>query len=322
MRPPEFWLRNSPGWPPPILEIALTPAAWLYGAAVTRRQQTSGLRLPIPVISVGGVTVGGSGKTPVARAVRAKLAELGVRTAIVSRGHGGVERGPLAVDLAKHTARDVGDEPLLHAMDGPAWIARDRAAGGVAAWNAGAEALILDDAHQNPALVKDLALLVLDGRDGLGNGRVFPAGPLREPLTAALARADAIVLTREPETVSFEKLLLRARLIPLGKPPAGPLVAFAGIAFPDRFRQTLLAAGGEVVDLAPFPDHHRFTTADLRLLKDLALRHGARLITTEKDWVRLPPEAQSYTTAFPVSLQFDQTDALDHLLQSAMRRRP
>ena len=322
MRPPEFWRGRRASWPAPMLELLLTPASWLYAAAAARRQQKPGLRLPIPVISVGGATVGGSGKTPAARAVRARLSAMGLISATLSRGHGGAQTGPLQVDPARHTARDVGDEPLLHASDGPAWIARDRARGGLAAVAAGAQVLVLDDAHQNPALVKDLRLLVLDGAEGLGNGRVLPAGPLREPLGHALERADCILAPLGAALPATEKPVLRTRLAAPHPAPSGPLLAFAGIAFPERFAESLRQAGGEVLDLAPFPDHHPFSNADLRLLERMAQERGARLVTTEKDHARLTREWRARAACFGVRLEFEQPERLDRLLGAALERAP
>lgn len=320
MRPPEFWRGGArTGWAPPMLEWLLTPPSWVYAAAVARRQQRQGLRLPIPVISVGGVSLGGSGKTPATRAIRRLLLKRGLLAATLSRGHGGSEKGPLQVDRSAHTADRVGDEPLLHAQDGPAWIARSRAAGGLAACQAGVQALVLDDAHQNPSIAKDLRLLVLDGEEGLGNGRLFPAGPLREPLSAALARTDAIILTRPGPPLDLQgKPLLQARVVPSQPPPAGALVAFAGIAFPERFRTDLQAAGGDVVELVAFPDHHRFTSADLVALQALSKRHQASLVTTEKDFVRLPADWRARVKVFRIELEFEAPQHLETLLSKAL----
>jgi len=317
MRPPEFWRTRRTAWPPPMLELLLTPASWLYAAATARRQSQPGLRLPVPVISIGGATLGGSGKTPAVRAVRARLHAMGLVCASLSRGHGGSHAGPLRVDGALHTAAEVGDEPLLHARDGPAWIARDRREGALAAVAAGAQALVLDDSHQNPALFKNLRILMLDGPEGLGNGRVFPAGPLREPLQRALERADCIFAPRGVPVPETAKPVLRTWLAAAGGAPAGPLFAFAGIAFPERFVHSLRETGAEVVDLAAFPDHHRFSDADLALLERMARERGARLVTTEKDHVRLSPEWRERVACFAVRLEFAQPEQLDRLLGAA-----
>lgn len=322
MHPPEFWwakARDRRG--PPLLEWALSPLSWAYAGAVAHRLRTTvAVRLPAPVISIGAATLGGAGKTPLARAVRALLARQGCAAAVVSRGYGGRVKGPAQVDPDRHTAAEVGDEPLLHARDGPTWIGRDRVAAAKAALLGGAEAIVLDDAHQNPSLAKDLSILAFDGDNALGNGRVFPAGPLREPLSRALARAEVVVrLHGAPAPRGAPGLVLQAGLAATSPAPSGPLLAFAGIAFPERFLETLRAAGGDVRDLAPFPDHHPYAERELADLARLAERHGAQLITTEKDYVRLPPEWRARVRVLPVTLSFQDEAALAARLELALR---
>jgi tetraacyldisaccharide 4'-kinase len=278
----------------------------------------------VPVICVGGLTLGGTGKTPVAREILGRLE--GAHA--LSRGYGGRLKGPVRVDPAHHTARDVGDEPLMLARDHPTWVAADRAAGAAAAVAAGARAIVMDDGHQNPSLKKTLSLLVIDGetRDGewpFGDGDVFPAGPMREPLAAGLARADAVVLMLPADVTQPDAGLralfgdlpvLIARLEPLGPPPVGPQLGFAGVGKPWKVERALVAAGCDLVDFVPLPDHVRFTEASLTALAARAERLGARLVTTEKDWVRLPPAWRMRVTAWPVRARFDDEPALDRLL--------
>jgi len=222
----------------------------------------------------------------------------------------------------------VGDEPLMLARDAPIWIARDRRAGARAAVAAGAQALVLDDAHQNPALKKTLSLVVVDGetRAGewpFGDGRVFPAGPMREPFTAGIARADAVVVLLaadapaiDPDLAALfgDTPLLIARLEPAIDTPQGPQLGFAGVAKPWKVERSLTAAGVELVDFAPFPDHAAFAPRDLQALADRAALFGAGLITTEKDWVRLPPAWRGRVAAWPVRARFEDEAALDRLL--------
>lgn len=315
-----------------LARMLLKPASWVWAAVTARRIARAAPVDPgAPVISVGNLTVGGSGKTPVAREVLRLLRRAGVEAHALSRGYGGRLEGPVRVDLQTHTAADVGDEPLMLALDSPAWIARDRVAGAIAAVDAGAEALVLDDGHQNPALKKTLSLIVVDGetRDGewpFGDGSVFPSGPMREPLKAGLARADAVVILlpadlpeADPELVAiFAPLpVFIARLEPAAPPPSGPLVGFAGIAKPWKVERSLIAAGAELADFAPFPDHAAFREADLRMLADRADLYGARLVTTEKDWSRLPPEWRTRVASWPVKATFADEAGFAALLDRA-----
>lgn len=300
----------------------LTPAALAYAAAVERRiRRAEPVRVPARVVCVGGVSLGGAGKTPAVRALRAQLQAMGASAVTLSRGHGGRLAGPLRVDPAIHAWRDVGDEPLLHAQDGEAWIARDRVAGAKAAAAAGARLILLDDGFQNPTLAKDFSFLCIDAEAWFGNGAVFPAGPLRERVDAALARADALILTRtaaepgpvHPAVSAAGRPILTARLTS-ASPPAGPLYAFAGLARPAKLLESLRATGAEVIDLAPFPDHHPYRPQELEALAEAAAAHGARLVTTEKDHARLNPAWRARVSSVPASLVFDDPPALDALL--------
>jgi tetraacyldisaccharide 4'-kinase len=272
--------------------------------------------------------MGGSGKTPVAREVLARLRAMGVDAHGLSRGYGGREAGPLKVDPARHTAADVGDEPLMLAGDGPFWIARDRAAGAEAAVLAGARAIVLDDGHQNPALKKALSLVVVDGETRkdewpFGDGAVFPAGPMREPLAVGLRRADAVILmlpadleAPDPELLALfsDRPLLIARLTPAEPPPPGPQLGFAGVAKPWKVEAGLKAAGCDLADFGSYPDHAAFSEETLRFLEERAKVFGAGLVTTEKDWVRLPAAWRAKVRPWPVKAVFKDPAALDRLL--------
>ena len=321
---PRWWYVRE-GAPAPVTRALLKPVSWIWAAVTARRIARA---VPVdpgaPVICVGNLTVGGTGKTPVVRELLHRLP--GAHG--LSRGYGGSEPGPLRVDPRIHTAGEVGDEPLMLAGEAPIWIARDRVAGAQAAAKAGAKVIVMDDGHQNPSVKKALTFVVVDGetRDNswpLGDGSVFPAGPLREPLDVGLARADAVILMlpadlAEPDPALIRTLIkkpiLIARLDPAAPPPPGPQVGFAGIGMPWKVERALKAAGCELVDFANFPDHFAYDEATLKMLSDRAEQFGAGLVTTEKDWVRLPPAWRDRIHAWPVRAVFEDEAVLERLL--------
>jgi len=331
---PRWWYVRR-GGPMRLTRALLTPASWIWTAAGALRLARGRAADPgAPVICIGNLTVGGSGKTPVARAVVRRLRDRGVKAAVLTRGYGGRLKGPVLADPALHSAADVGDEALMLCADAPVWVARDRAAGASAAAAAGAEALVMDDGHQNPSLVKTLSLVVIDGETResewpFGDGAVFPAGPMREPLARGLARADAVVLLLpadvvgpDPalvETLSSRPILI-ARLAPKAPPPTGPQVGFAGIAKPWKMERALKAAGCALVDFAEFPDHGRYDERLLGFLEARALKLGAGLLTSEKDWMRLPPAWRARIACWPVEARFEDGAALDALMDRALAR--
>jgi len=319
-----------------LTRTLLKPLGWIWAGVTARRIARA---VPVDpgcaVISVGNLTVGGSGKTPVARETLRLLRAAGVEAQGLSRGYGGRLEGPVRVDPQIHTADDVGDEPLMLAQGSPVWIARDRVAGARAAVAERAQALVLDDGHQNPALKKTVSLIVVDGETRgdewpFGDGSVFPSGPMREPLKAGLARADAVVVMLPTDVEEADPELLAvfgalpvfvARLTPEGPPPSGPQVGFAGIAKPWKVERSLTAAGCDLVDFVPFPDHAAYSAADMTFLTDRAAVFDARLVTTEKDWVRMTPEQRKDVVAWPVVARFEDEAAfaafLNDRLQSA-----
>ena len=312
---PEFWARRG------LLSTLLEPAAWVYGqAAAARRRWTTPWRAPVPVLCVGNLVAGGAGKTPVTLSLARRLREHGWRVHILSRGYGGRLPGPVLVDPARHSADDVGDEPLLLAAMAPCWVAHDRVAGAKAAVAAGAELLVLDDGFQNPTLAKDISLVVVDGGYGFGNGRLLPAGPLREGLADGLSRAAAIVLMGDDDagvsTLARERPLIRARLVPENGDEVADraVLAFAGIGQPTKFFATLEAAGARLVARHAFPDHHRYADDELAHLRAEAERAGAMLVTTAKDWVRLPVRLREPVRVLRVTVAWDDVAALERLL--------
>ena len=328
MQAPEFWRRDG------FLARALQPLALLYAAAGRLRwAMARPWQAPVPVICIGNLVAGGAGKTPTALAVGRALAQRGLAVHFLSRGHGGRLSGPTRVDPSLHGAADVGDEPLLLASVAPAWIARDRAAGARAAIAAGAQAIVMDDGFQNPGLAKDLSLLVIDGAYGLGNGRVHPAGPLRETAEAGLARADAMVLLQSGEAPAPlphlpQPLLtapLTARLIPSDDALAlrgRRVLAFAGIGRPERFFHTVRELGADLVGQQAFAGHHAFREDEIWRLLEMAQGLDARLDTTAKDAMRLPPAARAMVTVVDVALTFDSPDDLAMLLDRALAKTP
>jgi tetraacyldisaccharide 4'-kinase len=320
MRPPEFWGRRDGG----LAARLLAPVSGIWTAVGRRRQATaSPFRAPVPVICVGNVVVGGAGKTPTALALAERLVALGRHPVFLTRGHGGRLPGPVIVDPAVHAADEVGDEPLLLARAAPTIVARDRAAGARLATTRG-DVIVMDDGFQNPSLAKDLSLLVVDREAGIGNGRVLPAGPLREPVSDALARAHALVAIG-PGPLPFATSLpvLGARIAPVngGEFAGQRVVAFAGIGRPDKFFASLRAVGAELAGMHAFGDHQRYTPDELMRLVEAASGAGALLVTTAKDAARLPAEARPMVSVLEVRLVFDDPQAVDALLARALEPR-
>jgi tetraacyldisaccharide 4'-kinase len=310
---PEFWSR------PGLVSDLLAPFGWTYGAlAAARRGMVQATRVAVPVICVGNLVAGGAGKTPVVLSLAAMLRQRGRQPQILSRGYGGSLTGPLRVDPTQHNAGQVGDEPLLLAAVAPTWIGRDRVASARAAIAAGADILLLDDGFQNPALHYDRALIVIDGGYGIGNGRIMPAGPLREPVAPALGRSDAVVMIGDnTQALTLGTVpMLTARLAPLDGDDLKDkrVVAFAGIGRPAKFFATLIELGATIIERRGFPDHHRYAESDIASLAAMARDHDAVLITTEKDDMRLPPTYRDQVRVLKVALRWDDEAALAHLL--------
>ncbi len=330
MKAPEFWQGEGP-WAT-AAPLLLAPLASLYdGLGRLQRALARPQSVAVPVICVGNIVSGGAGKTPTALGLAARLAARGCKPHFLSRGYGGRLRGPVQVDAARHDAALVGDEPLLLAARAPTWVARHRAAGARAAVAAGAELVVMDDGHQNPGLQKDLSLVVVDAAYGFGNGRVMPAGPLREPAAVGLARADAVVLIEGPEALpglaaeitllAPDRPLLRARLepsisaLPLAE---SAVVAFAGIARPRKFFATLEELGCRIVGRHAFADHRPYHPDTIMRIVEEAAAKGARPVTTAKDAVRLPPEARAMVEVVEVGIVFANEAALEALLDGVL----
>ncbi len=339
MQAPDFWYPEL-GESGPRVSLrsrTLTPLGWLYDfAGQAKRVLTRSAAVDIPVVCVGNLTVGGTGKTPLTLTLGRHLITLGHTPAFLSRGYGGTKSGPLVVNQELHSARDVGDEPLLLSSTGMTVVSRNRPRGAKLAVDEGADIVIMDDGFQNPSLRKTINLLVIDGEALLGNQQVIPAGPLREKVSRGFKRADAIVVMGGAEAdplvkshlerilAGFDGPIFRAHLAPdpdrlrhlLGK----CYVAFAGIGRPGKFFATARNLGLDIVAQRAFPDHHVFTEEDMSSLDKDARRHSALLLTTEKDAMRLAPERRARIAVLPVRVGFDDPHAFWGFIADSLSR--
>jgi tetraacyldisaccharide 4'-kinase len=328
VKAPGFWAARKPT----ALARALQPIGAFYGWTTARRMAGAGVRAGALVICVGNFVAGGAGKTPAAIALAQMLVADGRRIAFLTRGYGGAKRvEPVQVDPSQHNAAAVGDEPLLLARVGPCWVGADRARSARMAVEAGADTLLLDDGLQNPSLTKDLAIAVVDGETRFGNGLCVPAGPLRAPVATQARSVRAFIVIggddagmREVEAQALGKPVFRANLEPDAL-AAAPLigrevVAFAGIARPEKFYATLRRVGAQVVATRDFPDHHLFRPHEIEALMEEAARRGALLATTEKDRARLSTKQARAIMTLPVTLRFEEPRSVKRLLRRACER--
>ncbi len=329
---PAFWWRPRAG----AAAVALWPAARVWGAASAwRMRRPPHYRPPVPVICIGNFVVGGAGKTPTALALARIARGRGLKPGLLASGYGGREAGPLLVDPHSHDADRVGDEPLLLAAAGPTVVANDRAAGARRLVEEDIDLIIMDDGFQNPSIAKDLSLVVVDAAVGIGNGRVVPAGPLRAPLQVQLKRADMLLVVgdgtaAEPlvrAAARTGRATLRGRLRPtkVREWRKQPILAFAGIGRPEKFFATLAEAHAPVMHTVSFPDHHRYSEAEAAELIAAADAGNLRLVTTEKDLVRLAGRSgaagtlHSRAEALQVMLEFDNLTAIGETIDAAVR---
>jgi tetraacyldisaccharide 4'-kinase len=330
MREPAFWYR-----PPSGISGLLLPLGAIYGWVAGQRLQREGVEAGVPVFCVGNYHVGGAGKTPTVLALAKLLRDLGETPVVLSRGYGGRLQGPVGVDPARHVAADVGDEPLMLARTIAVVVARDRIDGVALARSLGASVILMDDGFQNPAITKDASLIVIDGGRGLGNGRVFPAGPLRAPLPPQLARTDALIVIGDGMAAKAVAAAVAAR----GRPVLSAhlkadeasvtslsgkrVLAFAGIGDPARFFNTLRTSGIDVIRQRAFADHHPFTQHEIDALSAAAKRDALTLVTTEKDLARLQggdgmPDWAREIVPFKVTLEFEDVAQLRKLVSERL----
>ena len=329
MREPAFWWR-----PTGLLSSLLAPLGAAYGTIAERRMTGRGALAGIPVICVGNFTLGGAGKTPTALMLVAMLREMGASPFCLTRGYGGSVQGPHLVDLHTDSGAEVGDEAILLARATPTVVSRDRVQGAAFAKARGATVILMDDGLQNASLAKSLTIAVVDSRRGIGNGQVFPAGPLRAPLHIQMTRCDALLVVGDGERAgdvvsrAGTRPVLHGRLEPdetaVTALRARKVLAFAGIGDPDKFFATIEQAGIAIVERRAFADHHRFTAEEAAELTMAAEREGLSLLTTEKDHARLAGDPALAALAgkahvLPVSMVFKERDQLRALIVQALR---
>lgn len=321
MKAPAFWY-HAPGF----LSTLLTPLGWMYdkgGKLLSQFKKPHSF--PVPILSIGNIVSGGSGKTPTAIALALLLKTRGYKVHFVTRGYGGKERGPLKVDPLKHLAKNVGDEPLLLAEHAPTWMAKKRPQGVQKAIENGAQVIILDDGHQTTSLHKGVSLVVVDLLQGFGNGHVIPAGPLRENLSQGLERADGLIFVGEGEPLSPSSLrgtfnedhVFHAHLAsnPI-QIPTKRVVAFCGLGFPEKFYRSLENEGFELIATQSFPDHYQYTEEDFLRLKKLAQHYQCALITTRKDVIKMLPSWQKQLYVLDVTIKFEDSEKIcDFILE-------
>ena len=329
MHAPQFWY-TAPETPH-IAARLLGPLGRIYASATARRlQQPSRLSAKCPVICVGNINAGGTGKTPTVIALAQMFLAMGKRPHIVTCGYGGKAQGPLEVNPRYHRAAQVGDEPLLLAAFATTWVAKDRVQGTQAAQNAGADVILLDDGFQDPSVTKTLSLVIVDAARGFGNGKCLPAGPLREPAQTGLARADALVsIGPENAQRAFKKQWghflnlphFKAQLTPLAMGmdwSSGRYLAFAGIGHPEKFFTTLRGLGAQLAHCEALSDHQNLSTTLMKRLQAQAQTLNAQLVTTEKDAVRLPDGFQGEVLTLPVRLEVQDPDGFSAIIGEAV----
>ncbi len=334
MHAPAFWYYNRLS----VLSVLLWPAGWLYGVGTRLRSRlVRPQKADKPVICIGNFVAGGAGKTPTALALATLLSEKNISVAFLTRGYGGELPGPLHVDRNHHTALQVGDEALLLAAAGPTVVSKNRPAGAKALSRSCADVIIMDDGFQNPSLHKDLSIIVIDHKQGVGNGHIIPSGPLRGPLLDQIANSDIIVVSGgslvdhrlDQRMKKSGKPVFSAQLVAADNAPqleGKKVIAFTGIGVPEKFFTTVEQAGADVIEKIRFPDHHRFSESEANWLLSLqADNKNCLLLTTAKDHIRLKGQSGACdrlfhsSLYFGVDLKFDQEEAFLQAILPALK---
>ncbi len=318
MKTPSFWQQKN------IISTLLSPLGYVYGWATQFRiKHGHSGHISRPVICIGNITAGGTGKTPVAISIAKLLQQQGKHPYFVSRGYGGRLKGVI-VDKQKHSAAEVGDEPLLLSRQAPVVVNPDRFKAALTAVKNGAELILMDDGFQNPGLHKDISFLVFDGGFGIGNGRIIPSGPLRETLENGLKRADAVIIIGKDKYNLSEKVnklpVFKGKVVPVPPQTASKkAIAFAGIGRPEKFYTSLQECGFELVKTINFPDHHQYTENELKKLINQAQKENAELFTTSKDFVKIPVALQSNFQVLEIAVEWERPEFLSKFILDKIR---
>ena len=319
MKAPEFWYEPS-SWKATFL----LPLGCLYNMLNSLREKFGkNQKNDCLTICVGNLNVGGTGKTPATIALAGHFLEKGLKVHVVSRGYKGKFQGTFLVDPRKHKSDEVGDEPLLMSEFTSVWVSKKRKNGIAAAERAGAQVVILDDGFQDPSFHKDFSIVVVDGKRGFGNKQCMPAGPLRENISQGFKRADALIIIGQM-LYKFDVFPNHLKIIHSTLKPIetgmnwneGKYLAFAGIAHPEKFFETLRSVGAKVIDCVALSDHQKLDGQILKRLERKAEKAHAQLVTTEKDAVRLPNTFRKKVLSLPVRVEFDNKDELEDLFNN------
>lgn len=314
MKTPKYWQSNS------FISRILAPLGWVYGALTQARLKIiKPKKVEIPVICVGNITAGGTGKTPVSISIAKLLGIEMYHPYFVTRGYGGQLQNVI-VNNKKHTAAEVGDEPLLLSQQAPVVVNANRYAGAELAIKNGADVIVMDDGFQNPTLHKNLSFLVFDGTYGIGNGKIIPAGPLRETFCNGVKRADALVILGKDKHNLAEKSGLpvfygHTEAVQTSNIENHNVVAFAGIGHPQKFYHTLCQQGFNVVETIDFPDHHFYSREELDEILEKAQILNAEVYTTSKDYVKIPHLLQKEIKVLEIAVVWDNPEQLTEFIR-------